>query len=94
MLRDVYTALIDKPRPAFADHIADVGKTIQKSQMAANRCFNADRGQNPTFWAFLPFSGEKSVYRKLCEARSHSGAYVYTGKEFLRERRVGWMMLG
>jgi hypothetical protein len=66
--------------------ITDNPKTVQKSQMAANRYFSADWGKNPLFGVFLAFSGEKTVCRRLCEARSHSGAYIYTGEEFLRER--------
>ena len=76
------------------DHISDVGKTIQKSQMAANRCFSVDRGQNPTFGVFLAFLGEKSARRKLCEARSNLGEYIYTAEELLSEKREGLIILG
>lgn len=91
MLRDVYTAHMDKSHPAFAGHIAEIGKTIQKSQMAENWCFRAYWVENPTFREFLPFWGIKIVRRKLYEARSLFGTYIYTGKEFLRDRWLGWM---
>jgi hypothetical protein len=74
------------------DQITENPKTVQKSQMASNRCFSADRGKTPLFGMFLAFLGEKVVRRKLCKARSRSGAYIYTGEEFLRGRQLGWMM--